>query len=159
MASKRVINALVKLAKKRPVRKGLPLINQMIEDEASDDAIAAIRVAGEWMTDDELGVFASLVIAEGGFVACNCNKAGTSTHDEFLASYGIGDDDGGWDYGTTGMSADDAIVHVTKTNHSWGEWIGGVVGNFAAWDDAFKARLRPVLIEAIKWAEANGVDH
>lgn len=158
MASKRVIKRLQdKIGSKQP-QQGLPIINQMMADEGPEGGREAIGVAGKWMTDIELESFASLLDAEGMFIACNCMDDGKESPQEFIDSYGV-DDESDEYYHTKGMTPEDAILKVTEETPSWGEWIGGCVGNFRAFPLSLRKRLRPVLINAILWAEENGVDH
>src|SRR4051812_7168604 len=94
MASQIVLNKLLALCGKRPRQQGLPIINQMIDDAGDESIPAAVRVASAWMTDDELGTFASLCIGEGEWVAGNAARASTGTAEELLRDFGIIGDEG-----------------------------------------------------------------
>lgn len=157
MATKQMIEKLVDEINEKEPQQGLPLINQMIEDDLECEGAQSIRVAGAWMTNDELVKYAELVLKEGIWVSTQtCDNESIMLND-----YGVrdGDTDDGDMYGTAGMTDIEAILHITRTHDYWGEWIGGCVGTFPNFSKQLQNELRPVLIHAIEVAVKNGVDH
>lgn len=103
-----------------------PIINAMIEMDGAEMSVPAIVVASKWMTDEELDVFAELLIEEGGYVAWNCADEWMIGATAFLRRYGLLKesrgmfDEWGACYDIQGLTPKAAILKVTKDYPSGG---------------------------------------